>query len=315
MEINLNGNIGNLANTRARRKKFGFGSLLLVLFIGVILISSGILFLKSNSINPGWIKVYGQVVSVSTDNSNGSTTYAPVVQYQVNGQSYKVISNSSSSNYPTIGSQKQVAYDPQQPQDSKIVAGVGTKSILYLLIIIGVLFIVIGPFAFIRSLRRSKDINNLKQTGQKIQGIITDISGNTYNNQNNTYRIVVSATNSSGNVQSYTSDPLYSVGGLLMVDFRNNPIPIDVYINPANPNDYYVDISEVPNLTPERISDLIKSYSNKQSGVLFQSGQQIQPIAPQNINPQPLNQPQNYQPETSVIPDSGNNNQNPNQAV
>ena len=44
-----------------------------------------------------------------------------------------------------------------------------------------------------------------------------------------------------------------------MADFRNNPIAIDVYIDTTNPKKYYVDISDIPNLTPERIQELIKS--------------------------------------------------------
>jgi len=72
-----------------------------------------------------------------------------------------------------------------------------------------------------------------------------------------TYNLIVSASYN-GVVNNYISDSLNGVAGLAMSDFNNNPISIDVYINPLNPEEYYVDISDIPTLTPDRIIELIK---------------------------------------------------------
>lgn len=103
------------------------------------------------------------------------------------------------------------------------------------------------------------------QTGQKLQGVIVDImldnshnSGSTGMNVANTrYKIVVAASRSNGSVENYVSDSLSGIAGLAMADFKSHPIPIDVYIDPIDSTKYYVDISEIPNLSAERITSLI----------------------------------------------------------
>ena len=86
---------------------------------------------------------------------------------------------------------------------------------------------------------------------------------------------MVSPTYSRGKDQKYKSDSLTGIGGLAMADFRTNPIPIDVFIDPSNPAEYYVDVSDVPNLTPERIATLIKNAA-AQVGIMS-NNQPIQP--------------------------------------
>jgi hypothetical protein len=100
----------------------------------------------------------------------------------------------------------------------------------------------------------------LVQTGQKLQGVMVDLQSQGTNN--NGYKIVVAADNGSGAVQNYVSDSLTGVGSLAMADFRTSPIPIDVYVDPSNPENYYVDISDIPNLTPERIQSLLQAAAN-----------------------------------------------------
>ena len=110
------------------------------------------------------------------------------------------------------------------------------------------------------------------QSGQKLQGILVDVQSEGSDN-NSGYKIVVSATDTSGAVQNYVSDSLTGIGGLAIADFRSNPIPIDVYIDPANPQNYYVDVADIPNLTPERIGELIKSAMQNKQGTTFANGE------------------------------------------
>ncbi len=117
-----------------------------------------------------------------------------------------------------------------------------------------------------------------------MQGILTDIQS-TGGNNNGSYKIVISATNIAGVVQNYVSDSLNNIAGLAMADFRNNPIPIDVYIDPTKPQNYYVDISDIPNLTPERIAQLT------QSAVKTAGPQTIMNTTPPTSSPEGMESP------------------------
>ena len=281
----MNIQLGNMPTTKVKRQRFGVAAPIFMLVFGFGFAVAGVFIGKSSTIDASWQRVTGKVISSSSSVSNGSTMYTPVVQYTVNGQSYQVASSVSSSSYPAIGSTKQVAYDPSHPDHAKVVSSAG-KIFAYVFIAIGVLAIVFAPIAFTRSLRRSRDISSLQQTGQKLQGVITDIqapnivSGN--NNSGGAYKIVVSATDAAGNVRTFTSDSLSGIGGLAMADFRSSPIPMDVYVNPANPSDYYVDISEVPSLTPQRIQELISSALHNNAPESVQPNQTPPTVPPTN---------------------------------
>lgn len=282
MNIGFNSNmLGN--GFRVKRQKFGVGSLIFLLLFGGVFAGAGFFAINSSRIDSNWQRTSGEVIDSSSRVSDGSTTYTPVVKYSVNGQEYQTTSSFSSSFAPAIGEKREVAYNPVQPSQAKIVEGAGTTWWLWLFPVIGVGILVIAPISFIRSLKRSSAINNLVQTGQKLQGVLTDIQS-TGGNNNGSYKIVVSATDNAGTVQNYVSDSLNGVAGLALADFHNNPIPIDVYIDPINPHNYYVDISDIPNLTPERITQLIQSATKTaQPQTIMNTGQATPPA--DNLQP------------------------------
>lgn len=264
MNIGFNSNMAT--GFKTRRQKFGVGSLIFLVLFGAIFTGAGVAALKQTKIDPSWTRVTGEVVDLSSHTSDGSTTYSPIVKYEVNGRSYRVASSISTSSYPSIGEKREIAYNPSRPDQSKVVEGAGSTWWLYLFPAVGIACLVIAPVSFIRSVKRSGNINRLMQSGQKLQGILVDVQSEGSNN-NSGYKIVVSATDTSGTVQNYVSDSLAGIGGVAMADFRNNPIPIDVYVDPANPQNYYIDVANIPNLTPERIGELIKfATQNKQGG-------------------------------------------------
>jgi hypothetical protein len=240
-----------------KRKKFGIGSLIFLVLFGTAFTAGGIIALRSNSIDPDWTVTAGKVVDISRSSNDGSTTYSPVVSYQVEGRSYRAASNMSSSFQPYIGQNREVAYNPDQPEQSKIVESATTTWWLYLFPIIGIACIVLGPYQYIQGAKRDKKIKQLIRTGLKLQGVLVDVQSEGDSNSNS-YKIVVAATDPTGTVQNYVSDSLGGIAGVAMADFRNNPIPIDVYVDPSNHENYYVDISDIPNLTPERIVQLLK---------------------------------------------------------
>jgi hypothetical protein len=285
--------IGGTPHMKVRRQKFGIGSLLFMLIFGFAFAGIGIFAIKSSKIDPGWTRISGHVTGSSSNISNGSTTYTPIVSYEVNGRDYQVTASTSSNNHPAIGTGKEVAYNPASPDEAKVVADGASKSLLYLFPAAGILCILLAPFLFFRSLKRSKNIGSLMQSGLKVQGIITDIQQPSAqnNSSNSSYKIVVQAPDNSGSVQTYVSDSVSGIGGLAMADFRANPIPIDVYIDPANPKNYYVDVSEVPNLTPERIGELIKSALGRQNQPAAAQAAPVTPVdstlAPPPVPPVP----------------------------
>lgn len=84
---------------------------------------------------------------------------------------------------------------------------------------------------------------------------------------NQSYKIVVAATYRNDTVRHFIGDPVTgSAGALLMADFHDNPIPIDVYVDSVNPENYYVDIADIQSHTPERIGELIKLVTQGKQG-------------------------------------------------
>ncbi len=274
MQFSYNSNIAQNFSSKPKRRKFGVSSLLIMVFIGVVCIAIGVFMLQSTKIDPSWVHTNGKVTSavpVRTSNSS-SMTYAPIISYTVAGQSYSVTSSTSSSIMPATGSTREVAYDPAMPANAMAVDGTTVKVLLYIFPAIGVLFVIAAPIAFVRGIRRSHDISSLQTSGIKTTGVITEFGGG----NNSEYFVVVTATDASGGVRNFKSDPMAGIGGLAMADFRSHPIPVDVYVDPSNSDNYYVDISDLPNLTPERIASMVRSVLDERNG----SGSNSRPSGP-----------------------------------
>jgi hypothetical protein len=246
-------------NFKARRQGFGLGSLLLLLVIGGSFLGTSTIFAKSFFGHKDWPKVTGEVIDVATHSSSDGTTYAPVVQYVVGSQTYKVTSSLATSSYPTKGAHLDVAYNPANPAQAEVDMGLLSQLFFWIFPVIGAGLILLGLVLFILSQRRAGKIHHLVQTGQKVQGVVVEIrqSQTTVNNAQG-YQVVVSAPDGKGSTAEYISDTLTGIGGLAMADFRTHPIPIDVYLDPAEPKNYYVDISDIPGLTLDRIKELIQ---------------------------------------------------------
>lgn len=227
------------------------------IFFGGIFVVAGLLIINSSKIDPSWERVNGTIIDVSrTTGKNSSSTYAPVVEYSVNSQVYSVVGSISTSSQPNIGQSREVAYDAARPAQSKVVESASSLWFVYIFPVVGLFLMVLGVHLYARSKKRNNNIEHLMQNGQKLQGVLVDVlseGGNTAGG----YKLVVAATAASGIVQNYTSDALTGIGGLAMADFHSNPVPIDVYVDQLNPQNFYVDISDVPALTPERIKQLI----------------------------------------------------------
>jgi hypothetical protein len=316
IQMGSNGFGANMPQSKAKSVSFGLAPLLAMIFIGIAMIIGGVFFITSSKIDPSWTRVEGSVIDFreettrrSRTDSGGSRdydddrTYYPVVEYNVDGQKYTVKSSLGSSTQPRLGESRTVAYEPTHPQSAKLVDSAGMQVLLYLIPAAGVLVIIAAIIGYSSSKKRAGTVKTLQQSGYKTTGVIVDIQSQHHGAGANDsgYKIVVSATNGSGIVNNYVSDELYSIGGLAMIDFRTNPVPIDVYIDTVNPENYYVDVDDIPNLTPDRIADMIKTVVKPAEYTSINVNSQ-NPAQPNSVSVPLPQQPQAFnQPNTAPI--------------
>lgn len=277
---------------KARRSRFGLGSALLVFTIGALFTGVSFLLLHSEFQSHDWPSTEGRVVYVSErlDSENGMM-YTPTIAYRVNGATYKVTSSQSSGSRDIIGSQKTVRYNPQTPQVG-IVALSGAGYMIFLFPIIGIVLMIGAVAGLIFSFKRGASISRLKQTGTKLRGVVTNVENVS---QGGVIRVIVSAADQSGQVRDYKSD---SIGGntFSLMNYRTNPVAMDVYVDGSNPNNYYVDIADVPAMTVESIQQLLMQATGKQP---FGSTPAVAVVQPQ---PAPQTATADMQNTSSTLP-------------
>lgn len=248
-----------IRKSKDKRVKLGARSVIVTLLISVSFIVAGFFAINDLRVDSNMVLVNGEVVDIIVHNSRDGITYAPIVEFTADNKDYRAVANHRSSNRPSIGSIREIAYDPDNPNDSVVVGSFWVKLMAWLFPLIGVLVTVAVFVALIKSQRRNKDIKSLISNGVKLEGILTDIKRIDSSNRGDTlYKVVVSAVDSENNTKQYVSDNISSIGGLIGMDLSQTPIPIDVYIDRSNPDRYYVDLSDIPNLDANRIKELIK---------------------------------------------------------
>ena len=107
-------------------------------------------------------ETYVETTAVVIDyDMNSDGLEAIIVEYTVNGEAYKKVSNIYSNNPKDIGSSVSVKYNPNNPKDA-----IWTNdSINVILPISGVLFTGIGIFVVISSIKKSKNQKLIGQAG------------------------------------------------------------------------------------------------------------------------------------------------------
>jgi hypothetical protein len=149
---------------RTTRQQFGLGSFLSLIFTGIIFIGAGFYFYNVERVNANWIRINGQVVG-STSSSTSSTgspsnsprlVYTPVVQYEVHNQQYRVTGSSGNSVAPSVGSQRQVAYNPSNPDDAKVVDSNVSKLVPLTLAATGIFILLAGTVVYISNILKAR---------------------------------------------------------------------------------------------------------------------------------------------------------------
>lgn len=239
---------------KPRRQSVGVGTFLFLLLFGIIFTGVGTLFIKDDFISSKWPTTTSTVIDAGAHRGNdGDMLYRPTVEYTVNGVRYTKSSSFSSSARVDVGDSRTVAYEPTDPSTA-VIRTSGVNLLAYLFPLLGIAVIVIAITTFVRSIKRKNAIDSLQQRGVKVTGVVTNVL---YQGQDTrTCRVVVSATGPDGQIHDFVSDAV-SGNTLSLIDYRNQPIPMDVYVDPSDLAKYYVDISDVPSLTPEKIGAIL----------------------------------------------------------
>lgn len=127
---------------------------LLCLLVGIGLISFGIK--KMNDFkekNKTYIETIAKVVDYKDDfDSDGDRMQAEIVEYTVNGETYRATSPDSSTDPDALGSEVKIKYNPNNPEEV-IWVGDNTHIILF---IVGGVFALVGLFILV-SHRKSNE--------------------------------------------------------------------------------------------------------------------------------------------------------------
>jgi hypothetical protein len=265
---------------KPRRNAFGLGSALIVAGIGVAFIAASYAFLRDDIQSRNWPAAQAVVTIVNSRlDSDGDRIYRPTVEYSVGGLTHTTTSSSWSSSPTTVGEQRTVRYNPDNPKEG-VIAMSGSDWLILIFPLLGVVIILASFAGFIVSSRRGHTIDRLKQSGTKLQGVVTNVQRSS---QQGSVVITVTAQDHTGQVRSFHSD---SVEGntMALLQFNQKPIAMDVYIDPSNAEHYYVDIEDVPAMDADYISSLLKMATGQQAPTTF-STVTPQPTPPVEVNP------------------------------
>jgi hypothetical protein len=122
---------------------FGFG------FLG-----AAVALYFSNQIPSSWSREDGTITSYTTSLAgagNSGPSYCAIITYKVANTPYTVDSHSCGGGVPAIGAPAQVAYNPSNPADSKVVPGLGGAMFIALAGIVGLALLILAPVAFVKS--------------------------------------------------------------------------------------------------------------------------------------------------------------------
>lgn len=228
-------------NTKFSRIIFTF--LGIVFFsVGIVLvIIGGIVLQKNISFMNIAQKTEAEIISVSADRNRrfgkNYTRYDVWIEYTVNGEVLeKNLNEYNSSMYE--GKKIDVYYDPDNPSDVRTYS----KTFEFIFLGIGSLFTVIGAVFLIVNVMSRRNIKNLKKSGDKLSGTITNVVRN-YNmtiNNRHPYKAECEVINPyDGETYLYSSDNVTDdISGL-------TGMTVTVYVDKNNKKKYYVDIYEL----------------------------------------------------------------------
>lgn len=178
-----------------------------------------------------------------------SYAYDTVVQngytceYNVEGITHTILTHGTTKHNPSdenLGQNHIVFYDPAKPGDGRSPeTNLAGYYALMLLAIFGAIAICIGSIsAWRKNVIRTRTIDRLRRSGQALDAIVTNTSVRYVSKGKTMTTIFVQAKSDLGKTANkYASDKVWSDYPWLQPG-----LPARVFINPNNPNEYYVDI-------------------------------------------------------------------------
>ena len=225
--------------------------------VGVGILTGGFFMIKSTiSFLNNSEKTEGVVTNIiqSRSSDSGNYMYSPEVSFVDNNEKTISFTSNVSSNVSTykMGDKIPVIFNKENSQDAKINTAFQLWFGPALMTVLGIIFFLIGLLTLIRQARKSSLKKNLLSSGTKISAKVTSIespdvrSGFSYGSRipSKTYQIVAQWLNPADNkMYVFKSDDLtYNPESIIL----NKEIL--VYIDPVNPQKYYMDISTLPTL-------------------------------------------------------------------
>jgi len=121
--------------------------LLVTCALAIVLLTLGLLVRFPGSIPRGWKHEDGWVTSVIGHNQSGTTLYYPVVQYLGQGYTHEVTATQGLTYYPQFNTKIAVAYDPDEPNNVKVVSEARPNyfGLLFPLLALAVLLVGLRP--------------------------------------------------------------------------------------------------------------------------------------------------------------------------
>lgn len=234
-------------------------SLIILSLLGIAFLVGDFFLIKSNiSFLNNSEKAEGVVIKMIRESSPDGTTYSPEVSFiDKNGKTITFVSSVSSS----ISSYKEgkkvpVIYNKNDSENAKINKFFQLWGAEIILAFMGLTMALLGLFAIINTIKKSKLKKYLLINGTKILAKVVSVDDNlnTISNQKSRF----SYTNLNKKTYQITAQWLNPADNKIYVfksDFINyNPADIimgkdiGVYINQSNPQKYYVDISTLPEM-------------------------------------------------------------------
>ena len=246
----------------AKYSKLRLGALMALGVIGLFTIVMSVVSLSQGSSRDDWKSTMGRVEAVSQKNNDQGIRFNGIIHYQVEGKNYVIEDPELQTIRPRIGSPKEVFYKSTNPNEAVFELENSFPVWSLLGVIFGLALSGVSGYMLFKKYQRQQFVNKLVKDGTKLNGVLSDVLPDSQaKNADLTidYRLTVSTVDILGNARSYISDRVSGPAGISLASFRSNPIPIDVYVDAMNPDDYYVDLSEIPELTPLRIAQMIQN--------------------------------------------------------
>jgi len=217
-----------------------FLSLGTLLFIIGIVMNSGVFLIDEQD------RVYTKAIIThiyTNHDSDGDTDYDVYIEYSVNDKKYESELNSYSSSYYE-GKEIEVYYDKNNPH--KVETDEANSMISILFITVGGSFAIIAGIILFIQLRKSSIARNLLRNGVKIDADYVETILNTGYEVNgmSPYKIICKWKNPNTGIgykfksNNIWDNPQYAIE-------YNKITKIPVYIDPENPEKYYVDVKEI----------------------------------------------------------------------